>query len=246
MGSTSARKLLLLSNSKQHGLGYLEHCSDTVKSFLERNGVKKLLFIPYALRDHDEYANKIRKALQTFGFDVDSIHEGEDPVGDVKKAQAIFIGGGNTFQLLNELYTRQLITPIRKRVLEDGVPYMGSSAGTNVATASICNTNDMPIVYPPSFEALGLVPFNINPHYIDPDSSSKHMGETRDERIKQYHELETAPPVLGIREGSWLEVSGDKASLHGETGGKLFTRGETAREISPGSDLSFLLKPVLP
>jgi dipeptidase E len=242
MGSTSVRKLFLLSNSKQHGLAYLEHCSEAVKTFLERNGVKKLLFIPYALRDHDEYANKIRKALQIYGFEVDSIHEGEDPVADIRKAEAIFIGGGNTFQLLNELYAKQLIKPIRKRILEDGVPYMGSSAGTNVATASICTTNDMPIVYPPSFTALELVPFNINPHYMDPDTSSKHMGETRDERIKQYHELDSAPPVLGIREGSWLEVTGDKASLHGDTGGKLFSRGEPAKEISPGSDLSFLLK----
>ncbi|XP_034042934.1 alpha-aspartyl dipeptidase [Thalassophryne amazonica] len=235
------RKLLLVSNSTLHGGGYLDHCEQHISSFFGQD-VKTVLFVPYALHDRDAYTKTARDKFQTLGYYVESIHEAADPVDAVKKAEAIFIGGGNTFRLLKSLYDNQVVTAIRTRVLEDGVPYMGSSAGTNVATISISTTNDMPIVCPPSFAAIGLVPFNINPHYLDPDPNSRHMGETREQRITQYHEESNTPSVLGLREGSMLLVEGNKATLLGTTKARLFTRGKPSKEYDPGSDLSFLLK----
>lgn len=234
------RRLLLVSNSTLHGGGYLEHCQRDVCGFFGKE-VKKVLFVPYALHDRDAYTKTARDKFRTLGYEVQSIHEASDPVDAVRKAEGIFIGGGNTFRLLKSLYDNKVVTEIRKRVLEDGVPYMGSSAGTNVATISINTTNDMPIVYPPTFAAIGLVPFNINPHYLDPDPASRHMGETREQRITQYHEEAETPAVLGLREGSMLLVEGDKATLLGSTRARLFTRGKSTVEFEPGSDLSFLL-----
>ncbi|KAM6463287.1 alpha-aspartyl dipeptidase-like isoform 3-T3 [Liasis olivaceus] len=189
------RRLLLISNSTLYGGGYLDHCQEHIKNFLGAQ-VRKILFVPYALHDQIAYAKMAREKLESLGYGLDSIHESSDPREAVRNAEAIFIGGGNTFRLLKALYDNDLIWPIRKRVLEDGIPYIGSSAGTNVATISINTTNDMPIVYPPSLTALGLVPFNINPHYLDPDVNSTHMGETREKRIMQFHEEPDTPPVL--------------------------------------------------
>ncbi|KAG9477211.1 hypothetical protein GDO78_002551 [Eleutherodactylus coqui] len=169
------KRLLLVSNSTLYGGGYLEHCQDQIQKFLGGQ-VKRVLFIPYALQDRDNYAKTARQKFQSLGYALDSIHEAADPVESVLTAEAIFIGGGNTFRLLKALYDNNLIQVIRKKVIEDGIPYIGSSAGTNVATVSINTTNDMPIVYPPSLQALGFVPFNINPHYLDPNANSKHMG----------------------------------------------------------------------
>nr|XP_060639019.1 alpha-aspartyl dipeptidase-like [Anolis sagrei ordinatus] len=234
------RRLLLVSNSTLHGGGYLDHCQSHIRSFLGQN-VKRVLFVPYALHDRNAYAKMAREKFESLGYKLDSIHEAIDPGESVRKAEAIFIGGGNTFRLLKTLYDHGLVQPIRKRVLEDGVPYIGSSAGTNVATISINTTNDMPIVYPPSLLALGLVPFNINPHYLDPDVNSTHMGETREKRIQQYHEEPNTPPVLGLREGCLLLVEGDKATLQGKSGARLFVRGTNPTEHEPGADFSFLL-----
>ncbi|XP_022623039.1 alpha-aspartyl dipeptidase-like isoform X2 [Seriola dumerili] len=214
------RRLLLVSNSTLHGSGYLDHCQQHISHFFGKD-VKRVLFVPYALHDRDAYTKTARDKFKTLGYEVDGIHEASDPVDAVRKAEGIFIGGGNTFRLLKSLYDNKVVTEIRRRVLEDGVPYMGSSAGTNVATVSINTTNDMPIVYPPSFSAIGLIPFNINPHYLDPDPSSRHMG--------------------GLREGSMLLVEGDKATLLGTTKARLFTRGKSSAEYDPGTDLSFLL-----
>ncbi|KAK7938678.1 hypothetical protein WMY93_002004 [Mugilogobius chulae] len=233
------RRLLLVSNSTLHGSGYLDHCQQQIADFFGKD-VKKVLFVPYALHDRDKYTKTARDKFQTLGYEVSGIHEAADPVEAVRKAEAIFIGGGNTFRLLKSLYDNKVVSEIRKRVLEDGVPYMGSSAGTNVATVSISTTNDMPIVYPPSFAAIGLVPFNINPHYLDTDPNSRHMGETREQRITQYHE-EVDTCVLGLREGCMLLVEGNKATLLGSTNARLFNRGKPCEEFKPGSDLSFLL-----
>ncbi|KAL7882243.1 hypothetical protein AOLI_G00090920 [Acnodon oligacanthus] len=234
------RRLLLVSNSTLHGGGYLEHCQQHVSGFFGQQ-VKRILFVPYALHNCDSYTKTARDKLKTLGYEVDSVHEAADPVEAVRKAEGIFIGGGNTFRLLKALYDHNLVTEIKKRVLQDGVPYMGSSAGSNVATISINTTNDMPIVYPPTFSAIGLVPFNINPHYLDPDPNSRHMGETREQRIIQYHEELDTPSVLGLREGSMLLVEGNKATLLGSTKARLFQRGKPTTEHDPGSDLSFLL-----
>ncbi|XP_043188757.1 alpha-aspartyl dipeptidase-like isoform X2 [Amphibalanus amphitrite] len=236
------RKLLLLSSSSYHGAeGFLGWCGDLLTEFLGKE-VSRVLFVPYALFDYNEYTTTVRDRLKQLGYEVDGIHELENPLQAVEQAQAIFVGGGNSFRLLKTMYDHRLVDAVRKRVLQDGMPYIGSSAGTNLSTVSICTTNDMPIVHPPTFEALALVPFNINPHYIDPDPSSTHMGETREKRIREYHMYADRPPVLGLREGSALLVLGDKAVLKGPTGAKLFKPKEEAEVFESGSDVSFLLK----
>ena len=200
-----------------------------------------MLFVPFALSDHDQYQRIVNEAFEPLGIEVDSLHRFENRQQAVRDAEAIFIGGGNSFRLLKTLYDSDLIDVIRQRVLEDGVPYMGSSAGTNMSCPTIRTTNDMPIVEPPSLSALGLIPFNINPHYLDPDPSSTHKGETREKRIAEFHEENTVP-VLGIREGSWLKISGDHCELGGLKPARLFRRGQEPVEIPIGDDLSFLLQ----
>ncbi|ENN79539.1 alpha-aspartyl dipeptidase [Dendroctonus ponderosae] len=235
------RQLLLLSSSKVHGFEFLEYAAQDVNELLTRNKVSTVLFIPYALSNHDDYLKKVQIPFRKWGYKVEGIHQHEQPAEAVRQSQAIFIGGGNTFRLLKALYDKQLIDPIRNRVLKHGIPYIGTSAGTNVATRSINTTNDMPIVYPPSFEALNLVPFNINPHYLDPEPDSKHKGETREERILQYQEESTAHAVLALREGASLYVEGTHASLKGISGARLFLKNHDPKEIEVDANLSYLL-----
>jgi len=232
------RRLLLISNSTQHGSGYLDHCAEEIRDFLG-DGVGRVLFVPYALFDREGYAHSARQRFAEIGYELDSVHEVEDPPGAVRNAEALFIGGGNTFRLLERLYGERLMGPIRKRVAA-GLPYVGTSAGSNVACPSIRTTNDMPIVEPPSFEALGLVPFQINPHYLDPEPESTHQGETREQRLEEFLE-ENDRVVVALREGSLLRVEGARMELRGTTNARIFRRGEGPVEVIPGTGLDGLL-----
>ena len=235
---TTRCRLLLISNSTMHGGGYLDHCAAEIRDFLDTK--KHVMFVPYALANHEEYADRAAKAFAAFGHQLFSVHRVRNPDAALEQAEAVFIGGGNTFRLLNRLYSMGLLHSIAARA-RAGLPYIGSSAGTNVATLSIRTTNDMPIVQPPSFTAMRLVPFQINPHYLDPDPASKHMGETREERLRQFHEEHTTP-VLGLREGCMLRVEGTHMDLRGTTRARLFLHGREAQEYAPPCDLSFLLQ----
>lgn len=233
--------LLLLSNSTNHGSGYLAHAIDAVTEHL---GGRPLTFVPYALADHDAYTEKVREAMAPHGVAVRGLHEHADPAVGVAEAEAVFVGGGNTFRLLATLQRTGALGALRTRVLE-GMPYMGASAGTNIAAPGIRTTNDMPIVEPESFEALGLVPFQINPHYLDADPASTHNGETREQRLTEFLE-ENDAAVLGLREGAWLRVAGDVATVEGAAVAPLapgpailFRRGDAPLEVS--GDVSGLL-----
>jgi dipeptidase E len=228
--------ILLISNSTLYGSGYLDHAEDEIRSFL--GDIKRVLFVPYALFDRDTYAATAQKRFQKMGYDLTSIHTATNPVQAVKDTEAIFIGGGNTFRLLKTLYDFDLLGPIRERVA-DGMRYIGSSAGSNVAAPTIKTTNDMPIVQPPSFDALGLVSFQINPHYLDPDPNSKHMGETREERIRQFLE-ENDTPVVGLREGAMLRIENGETILRGSTGARIFRKGVEPIELLPGAQLDLI------
>lgn len=231
-------RLLLLSSSNVHGLGYLDHAVDELRDFL--GGARRVLFVPFALTDHDGYAARVRERLGQIGVAVDSLHAANDPLEALEAAEAVFVGGGNTFQLLTTMYRMGLMERLHGRAV-GGLPYIGSSAGTNLATRSIETTNDMPIVYPPSFAALGLVPFNINPHYLDPDPRSTHKGETRETRIREFHEHHAAP-VVGLREAAMLRREGEALTLRGTAGARIFRRDQPAVEAPPGADLSELLR----
>ena len=232
-----SKSLLLISSSATHGTGYLDHAADEIQGFMA--GAERILFVPFALHNHDAYASRVRQRLGSLGFEVDSLHAAADPREAVSVAQGIFVGGGNTFRLLNRLYELDLIDEIRARV-ESGIPYMGTSAGTNLACVTIKTTNDMPIVMPPSLDALRLVPFNINPHFVEPAPGSVHMGETRETRIREFHEMND-PVVVGLREGAMLRIRGPHMMLLGEAGARLFEKGKTPTDVAPGADLDHLL-----
>ena len=227
------KRVLLISNSTLYGSGYLDHAETEIRSFL--GNLRRVLFVPYALFDRDKYAATAQQRFQTIGYELSSVHTAADPVAAVDETDAVFIGGGNTFRLLKSLYDFKLLDPIRNRVA-NGMPYIGSSAGSNVAAPTIKTTNDMPIVQPPSFDALNLVSFQINPHYLDPDSNSKHMGETREERIIQFLE-ENDTPVVGLREGAMLRIEHGNTILRGSTGARIFRKGMEPIEILPGARL---------
>jgi len=231
------RRLLLISNSTNHGSGYLDHCAEDISDFFPAG--TRILFVPYALYDRDTYAATARTRLASLGFEVDSLHEAPAPRRAVAAAEAVFIGGGNTFRLLKELYDTGALEALRHRIGE-GMPYMGTSAGTNMACPTIRTTNDMPIVEPPSFEAIGAIPFQINPHYLDPDPGSTHKGETREQRITEFLE-ENDIPVVGLREGSLLRVEGDAVELRGPLPARLFRRGHDPEEHDPGTRFDDLL-----
>ena len=227
------RRILLLSTSTLFGGGYLDYAEGEIRDFLGNIG--RVLFVPFALHDHAAYASRARERFARLGYDIESLHEAPDKQQTVRTAEAIFIGGGNTFRLLKSLYDFELLPAIRARV-GNGMPYMGSSAGSNVAGPTIKTTNDMPIVEPPSFHALGLVSFQINPHYLDPNPDSTHMGETREERILQFLE-ENETPVVGLREGAMVRVENGSCVLKGSAGARIFRRGYDPIEVETGTNI---------
>jgi len=230
--------LLLLSNSRNHGQEFLAHALDEIGDFLA--GVTRLAFVPYALQDHDAYTGVIADALATCGVEVSGVQTAEDPRTVVEGAEAVFVGGGNSFRLLQRLQTSGVFEVVQRRVRSGELRYMGSSAGTNMASPSLRTTNDMPIVEPASFSTFGFVPFQINPHYLDPAPESTHMGETREQRINEFLE-ENDVPVLGLREGSWLRIADSAARLGGRNGARLFGREAAPREVAASEDVSGLL-----
>ena len=233
-----ARRLVLISTSTVFGTRYLEHALPELRDAL--SGVARVLFVPHALRDRDGYAEKARAAFAEIGLGVVSLHEAVSPREAVETAEAVCCGGGNTFRLLSALYEMDVLAAIRRRAAE-GMVYAGASAGSNLAGPTIRTTNDMPIVEPPSLDALGLVSFQINPHYLDPPPGSTHMGETRETRIREFLE-ENETPVVGLREGAILRVEGESVLLKGVAGARIFRRGEEPIETTPVCDIGRLLE----
>ena len=231
------RRLLLISTSTNHGQGYLDHVLGEIDDFL--GSVRRLLFVPFALKDREGYGARARGRLAAIGVEVSTLTADEAGRRAIREAEAVFTGGGNTFRLLKTLQDSGLLPLLRERALA-GMPYIGSSAGTNIAGPTIRTTNDMPIVQPSSFEALGLVPFQLNPHYLDADPKSTHMGETREQRLREFHE-ENETPVVGLREGAWIRVEGDRATLGGARGARIFRRDEEPEERGTGDSLDDLL-----
>lgn len=236
MNQNNGMRVLLISNSTLYGSGYLDHAESEIQDFL--GNVRKVLFVPFALFDRDAYASMARQRFYKMGYGLESIHSADDIHEAVNDAEAIFIGGGNTFRLLNALYDSDVLQPIRQRVAT-GMPYIGSSAGSNVAGPTIKTTKDMPIVQPPSFNALRLVPFQISPHFLDPDPDSTHMGETQEERILQFLE-ENDTPVAGLREGAMVRAENGSHTLKGSSGARIFRRGQEPVETRPGDRLDHL------
>jgi len=227
------KNLIFASTSTIHGSSYLEYIREEVATLFKN--AEEILFIPYARpggMSHDNYTSIAAKFFKNLNIKVTGLHTFENPSKAIAEANGVFVGGGNTFLLVQKLYKNEVIQPLREAI-HQGLPYLGTSAGSNICGPSMQNTNDMPIVYPPSFKTMGVIPYNINAHYLDPDPTSRHMGETRETRIKEYHTQNTVP-VLGLREGSWLRVTGDKIILKGNHTARLFEQGKEAIEIATG------------
>ncbi len=223
-------RLLLISNSTGADGGYLDHCEAELGSFV---GAARVLFVPFALHDEAGYGETTCSKLARMGIDAEWADRAGDPADRIAEYAAVFVGGGNTFRLLDRLYATGMLQALRSAV-RGGMPYVGSSAGSNVAGPTIKTTNDMPIVEPPSFEALGLVPFQINPHYVDRDPDSTHRGETREQRLTEYLE-ENDTPVVALREGAMLRIEDGSITLKGSSGARIYRRGFPAVEVPPGS-----------
>ncbi|MBK9290636.1 MAG: dipeptidase PepE [Bacteroidetes bacterium] len=241
-------KLLLISNSTNPGEAYLGWPRPFIADFLKKYEIGKVLFIPYAgvglstqslKKSYDVYEERVAGVFAEFGCEVESVHHHHDAAAAVSNAACVVVGGGNTFHLVAEMHKHKLMDPIRKRVL-DGMPFMGWSAGANVACPTLRTTNDMPIIQPESFNCLNLVPFQINPHYLDAHPAG-HGGETRQQRIEEFLVINRNVKVVGLREASLLEVQGLEMKLLGHKPMRLFQFGLEPEEFEVGSDLSFLL-----
>ena len=233
------KNIIIASTSTIHGSDYLEYLLEELSQFYKN--ISTIIFIPYARPggiSHDDYTATVNHALSKIDKNVVGLHTYKDPINALKKAEAIFVGGGNTFVLVNQLYKYNLLT-VLKDVVDNGTPYLGTSAGSNICGLTMNTTNDMPILQPPSFKTLGLVPFNINPHYLDPDLNSTHKGETRETRIKEFHAFNTQP-VIGLREGSWIKVTGNSLLLKGPLSTRIFECNKAPYELNPNTELNFL------
>jgi dipeptidase E len=234
------KRLLLLSNSKNFGSGYLTHAEGTIVDFLGP-GVSEVLFVPFAAvrTSFDEFATMVAERFGAMGYGLKSVHTTPEPQAAVQAARAIAVGGGNTFALLKRLHDLRLLEPLRAAALA-GIPYMGWSAGANIAGPTIRTTNDMPIVEPPSLSALALVPFQINPHYTD-GVIPQHSGETRADRLLEFIAANPGVPVVGLREGTLLRVEGTRVTLVGEKAARVFLQGREPWEVEPGGGLQPLM-----
>lgn len=230
------KNLLIASTSTLHGGDYLDYLLPELKLHFAQ--CKTILFIPYARPggiSHDDYTQKVRTFFALLNKEVKGLHEFANPAEAIQKAEGIFTGGGNTFLLVTQLHQNNQMQALKKTI-ESGTPYLGTSAGSNICGLTMQTTNDMPIIYPPSFETLGAIPFNLNPHYLDPDLQSKHMGETRETRLKEFHQF-NAQPVIGLREGSWLDVKGEQIVLKGGLSARLFRQNQETIEVESGSEM---------
>jgi dipeptidase E len=233
------KRLLLASNStnSNYNEGYLDYCADEIDDFL--GSVRRVLLVPYALRDHDLFLKRARYRFGLMGREVESIHLAADPAQAIRDAEALFIGGGNTHRLLNRLYQLHLLPSIREKI-EAGSPYIGSSAGSILCGLNIKTTNDMPIVDPPSLDALGILPFDVNPHYVDPLPLELYHGESRELRLTEFLE-ENDTVVVALREGAMLRIEWPSVILKGPGGARIFRRGADPLELRPGAALDELL-----
>ncbi|MBC3757321.1 dipeptidase PepE [Hyunsoonleella sp. SJ7] len=233
------RNIIIASTSTVHGSGYLEYLLDELSVFFKE--AKEILFVPYARPSgisHNDYSKIVSVAFSKIGKTVAGLHTLKNPMKAIEEAEGIFVGGGNTFVLIDQLYRNNIIESLKSAV-NNGIPYLGTSAGSNICGLTVKTTNDMPIVYPPSFNALAFVPFNVNPHYLDHDKNSTHMGETRETRIKEFHHFNTQP-VVGLREGSWLYVTDDDIILKGNLKARIFEYAKAPYEIETQTSLKDL------
>ena len=231
--------IILASTSTLFGGNYLEYLSNVITELF--HGIDEIIFIPFARPggiSHDDYTQKAREFFATINIKVKGLHEFEDQKEALNQAKGFFTGGGNTFLLVKELHEKNLMQLLKENI-EQGKSYLGCSAGSNIGGLNMKTTNDMPIVYPPSFDTMGLVPFNLNPHYLAPIEGSQHMGETRETRINEFHHY-NPQSVVGLREGSWLEVLGKTIILKGDLPARLFQQGKEPIELETGTDLSNL------
>jgi len=234
------KNFILASTSTVHGSEYLTYLADEINTLFE--GVKEIIFVPYARPSgisHDDYTSIANKFFTNLGIHVKGLHLSSNPKQTLQDADGIFVGGGNTFLLVKTLYDMDLISTLKQKI-HSGTPYLGTSAGSNIAGLNIKTTNDMPIVYPPTFDTLGIIPFNINPHYLDPDPNSTHKGETRETRILEFL-TQNNVIVIGIREGNWIRGKGELLTIEGKLDTRIFSPKKEPFELKPGSDLLQLL-----
>lgn len=232
------KNIVLASTSTLFGGNYLDYLKPVIQDLF--SGLDRIVFVPFARPggiSHDAYTAKAQEFFEGIGIEVAGLHTFEDKVAAIQQAKGFFTGGGNTFLLVKELHESGLMNPL-KAAVERGTPYLGASAGSNIGGVNMRTTNDMPIVYPPAFDTMGLVNFNLNPHYLDPQPELKHNGETRETRIAEFHTQNTIP-VVGLREGNWIRVAGDVVTTEGSESTRIFEAGKVPYELPAGSRLNF-------